>query len=84
MNLFVRLSSGLSTPMHGLQAKLVENWTVCSLNLVPVCHGFCVARPALILRSDMHLPGDLPDMSKPIKRSITVGLSRKRSRLSRP
>ena len=34
------------------------------LNLVPVRHDFGVARSASILRSDMHLPDDLPDMSR--------------------
>ena len=34
------------------------------LNLVAVRREFGLARPASILRSDMHLPDDLPDMSR--------------------
>ena len=34
------------------------------LNVIAVRHEFGLARPASILRSDMHLPADLPDMSK--------------------
>ena len=34
------------------------------LNLVAVRREFRLARPASILRSDMHLPNDLPDMSR--------------------
>ena len=34
------------------------------LNLVAVRHEFGIARPAAILRSDMHLQNDLPDMSR--------------------